>query len=175
MTRWALSEIPERFLPSVKRQVAKPPLRLVSTVTPQERVFHGKHSGRLPGAKDLKPRRRLGRKAPSNPVGRLLWQIEALGLPIPVREKRFHPTRKWRFDLAWEAGTPRVPGEVGIAMEIDGVTPEGGRHQRIAGYNEDARKINEATLMGWLVFRVTPAMVKSGEAVRILERVFENG
>ena len=23
------------------------------------------------------------------------------GLPVPIPEYRFHPTRKWRFDYAW--------------------------------------------------------------------------
>jgi very-short-patch-repair endonuclease len=72
------------------------------------------------------------------------------------REVRFCE-RHWRFDFV-VTGTK-------IAIEIEGVTHEGGRHQRIKGYMEDARKYNEATLLGWRVFRFTPGMVHSGEAI----------
>ena len=31
----------------------------------------------------------------------LVDQIMSTNLPAPIREHRFHETRKWRFDLAW--------------------------------------------------------------------------
>jgi len=108
--------------------------------------------------------KRLPRRAPKDPVGRLLWHIDVLRLPPPEREYEFHPTRRWRFDLAWP--------EKRIALEVEGVTAEGGRHQRIAGYGEDCRKYNAAQLEGWTVLRFTQVMVKRGEAIRALERIF---
>ncbi len=71
-------------------------------------------------------------------------------LPEAVPEFRFHPTRKWRFDWAWP--------DQKIALEIEGGTHNGGRHVRGKGYEEDVRKYNAATLMGWKVYRATTGM-----------------
>lgn len=90
-------------------------------------------------------------------------QIKAAKLPVPVREFRFHETRKWRFDFAWP--------EHLISLEIDGATWTGGRHTRGSGYEADAEKLNEAAVLGWRVFRATRGMVKSGYALRLLESV----
>lgn len=62
-----------------------------------------------------------------------------------VREHRFHPIRKWRFDFA--------DVENKIAVEIDGGVFIQGRHSRGAGYRSDAEKFNAAAVLGWRVFR----------------------
>lgn len=90
-------------------------------------------------------------------------QIKGSELPVPVREFRFHPSRKWRFDFAFV--------DQMIALEIDGATWTGGRHTRGSGYEEDCEKLNEAAALGWRVFRATRGMVKSGYALRLLESV----
>lgn len=90
-------------------------------------------------------------------------QIRAAGLPVPVREHRFHPSRRWRFDFAWP--------EHMVSLEIDGATWTGGRHTRGSGYHADCEKLNEAAALGWRVFRATSSMVKSGYALRLLEAV----
>jgi hypothetical protein len=92
-------------------------------------------------------------------------QIQAVGLPKPEHEFRFHPTRRWRFDMAWAMGF------FAIAVEIDGGSFVNGRHNRPVGFAKDLEKLNAATEMGWRVFRFTPAMVKSGYAVKLLQRV----
>jgi hypothetical protein len=81
-----------------------------------------------------------------------------------VREHRFAPPRRWRFDVAW-------PDRL-FAVEVDGGVWTCGRHVRGKGFEADCRKLNEAALMGWRVLRVTPAMVKSGEALALVEREF---
>lgn len=75
----------------------------------------------------------------------------------PAREFPFAVGRKWRFDFAWP--------EQKIAAEIDGGSWSGGRHSRGKGFEEDCRKLNQAALLGWRVFRFTPAMVHSGTAI----------
>ncbi|WP_320980025.1 hypothetical protein [Bacteroides sp.] len=65
-----------------------------------------------------------------------------------VKEYKFHPTRKWRFDYA-------IP-EHKIALEVEGGIWTGGRHTRAQGFLGDIEKYNTATLMGWRVFRTTP-------------------
>lgn len=71
-------------------------------------------------------------------------------LPAPVREYRFHPTRRWRFDYAW------VPQK--LALEIDGgrYAFAGGRHATDA----DHEKLNMAAALGWRVLHVTPQAMR---------------
>jgi very-short-patch-repair endonuclease len=92
----------------------------------------------------------------------LLGQLQAAGLPTPERELTFHPQRQWRFDLAWPAAM--------VAVEIDGGIWSAGRHVRPKGYEDDARKCNEAAVAGWTVLRVTGGMVKSNETRQLIER-----
>jgi very-short-patch-repair endonuclease len=67
---------------------------------------------------------------------------EAVGWSYtPVREHKFHPTRRWRFDFAWPS--------IKLAVEIDGR----GRHHTVAGFRADCEKINEAIKLGWRVLR----------------------
>src|SRR3970040_1770915 len=80
-------------------------------------------------------------------------------------EYRFHPTRKWRCDYAW----PHAK----IALEIEGGVWVGGRHTSSSGFTKDMEKYNEAGLLGWRIFRVTPQQVKNGQAIVLLERIFE--
>lgn len=100
-------------------------------------------------------------------TGMLLWQLKALDLPAPQAEFRFDEHRKWRFDLAWPIATPP------LAVEIEGLTHEGGRHQRIEGFNADCRKYLAAIVAGWTVVRVTPDMIHKGEAIIALEQLLK--
>lgn len=115
--------------------------------------------GLLPSA----PKRRKARQGESPLVASLLRQIASAGLPAPVQEHRFHPIRKWRFDLAWP--------ERMIAVEVDGGVWSGGRHTRGAGFVADCEKTNEATAMGWRVFRFPTPRVSDGTAIAMLRRV----
>lgn len=63
------------------------------------------------------------------------------GIARPVREFRFHPVRKWRFDFAWP--------QIKLAIEIDGR----GRHQTVVGQRSDCEKANEALKMGYRIIR----------------------
>lgn len=87
-------------------------------------------------------------------------QIALAGLPRPIVQHRFHPTRRWRFDFAWP--------DYGLAVEVDGGIWTRGRHTRGAGYREDCIKLNEAVLLGWRVLRVTPDMVTDGQALQYI-------
>ena len=83
---------------------------------------------------------------------------------MPVPEYRFHPVRRWRFDLAWPA--------LLLAVEVDGGTWVSGRHTRGAGYERDCEKLNAAVLLGWRVLRFTTGQVTSGQALTVLSRPF---
>lgn len=66
-------------------------------------------------------------------------------IPLPAREFRFHPTRKWRFDFAWT--------DLKLAVEIDGGSFVGGGHNRGAQQAKDYDKMNAAVSLGWRVLR----------------------
>ena len=77
------------------------------------------------------------------------------GIPAPVRELRFSPTRKWRFDLAWPAYM--------LAVEVEGGGYVEGRHGRGSGIEDDCEKISEAVALGWSVMRITPRQFERAE------------
>jgi very-short-patch-repair endonuclease len=90
----------------------------------------------------------------------MLWMLRVEGL-LPVKtEYRFHPKRKWRFDIAYP--------EHHLAIELEGGIYTGGRHVTGTGFAGDLEKMNQATLRGWRVLRFTREMVESGEAVSLV-------
>lgn len=91
----------------------------------------------------------------------LEMHIKALKLPPLIREYRFHPERRWRFDLA----SPKFL----LAIEIDGGTWTYGRHSRGTGIANDCEKYNEALLLNWRILRVTPQMITDGRAIKWYE------
>ena len=97
----------------------------------------------------------------------LALQIEASDLPLPEREYRFHPTRKWQLDFAWLLEM--------VAAEVEGGTWSQGRHVRGAGFDGDCIKYAEAWRLGWTVFRFTRRMVENGSAIRYLQLALEKG
>ncbi len=92
--------------------------------------------------------------------------LEAAGLPAPIREYRFAPPRRWRFDYAWPAHR--------LALEVEGGTWSGGRHVRGKGYERDCEKYNAAALLGWKVLLVTTGMIRDGRALALLEEAFSS-
>lgn len=92
----------------------------------------------------------------------MLQAIHDVGLPEPVAEYAFAPSRRWRFDFAWPAAR--------VAVECEGGTWSEGRHVRGDGFERDCVKYNEAALAGWLVLRFTSGQVHSGEAIGFVER-----
>lgn len=78
-----------------------------------------------------------------------------------VKEYKFHPERRWRFDYA-------IP-EHKIALEVEGGVWTQGRHTRPQGFLGDIEKYNAATLMGWRVFRTTPTDLYRMSTVNMLK------
>lgn len=72
-------------------------------------------------------------------------------------EYRFHPVRKWRFDVAFP--------EAMVAVEIEGGVWSYGRHNRAATFLRDMEKYNEATMAGWSILRYAWKDVESGAIV----------
>ncbi len=87
------------------------------------------------------------------------------GLPVPVSEYKFHPTRKWRFDYAWP--------ELKIALEVEGGVWSGGRHTSGKGFTADMEKYNAAVASGWAVLRVVPTKLMVLSTVVMLRQVVD--
>lgn len=83
-----------------------------------------------------------------------------------TREHQFHPDRKWRFDFAITGhGQP-------TAIEIEGGIWNRGAHVRGAHFESDARKYNQAVLLGWRVLRFSTQMVERAEDKAFLAELF---
>lgn len=78
-----------------------------------------------------------------------------------VKEYKFHPVRKWRFDYA-------IPKHK-IALEVEGGVWTGGRHTSSTGFLKDMEKYNTATSMGWRVFRTTPNDLYKSKTLNMLK------
>jgi very-short-patch-repair endonuclease len=75
-------------------------------------------------------------------------------------EYRFHPTRKWRFDVAFLSEK--------VAVEIEGGVWQYGRHNRASGFLKDLEKYNEAAMLGWRVIRTPWEWLEDGSIVPVI-------
>ena len=94
-------------------------------------------------------------------------QMKALGLPIPEKEYRFAPPRRWRADYFF-ANQVRP-----LAVEVEGGLYSGGRHVRGKGAENDMAKYNEMSIMGISLLRFTPQQVEKGEAAQKIREFFD--
>ena len=89
---------------------------------------------------------------------------QTLGIEC-VREHRFHPTRRWRFDYAFPACR--------VAVEIDGGVWTYGRHNRASGYLADMEKFNEAAALGWIILKFTPQEQFRAKTLELIKKALE--
>jgi hypothetical protein len=99
------------------------------------------------------------------------------GIPAPVFEFKFHPERKWRFDLAWTDSeyhhtTHFEPGYVPrpVAIEVQGGIWSGGRHNRGAAMLKEWEKLNEAAAMGWRIMYCQPSDLCTVQFATLIKR-----
>lgn len=90
---------------------------------------------------------------------------KAKGLPTPVAEYRFHPTRKWRMDWAWP--------EHRVAIEVDGGVWVRGAHGRGTGIVRDQEKGREAAALGWRIIRCQPKELLTASIIDALTRALK--
>jgi hypothetical protein len=90
------------------------------------------------------------------------WKIEP-----PVREHRFHDSRKWRFDFAWVEMQLAVEIEGGTRMSTGNGYSKGHAHPE--RFESDCMKYNAAAMMGWFVLRFTSDMVRDGRMLATLQ------
>lgn len=86
------------------------------------------------------------------------------GFTRPTPEYKFHPDRKWRFDLAWP--------EDKVAIEFQGGAWVKGAHTRGKHFEADCEKFSVAATMGWRLLLCTYDQVKRGELFLWIEAIF---
>lgn len=92
--------------------------------------------------------------------------LAALHLPIPEKEYRFHPKRKWRIDWAFVDAKLAIEQEGGVWCQ--------GRHTRGSGFVRDIEKYNSLAVMGWSLLRFTPRQIITGECYGVIKEWFIN-
>lgn len=111
---------------------------------------------KLTGKRTSKPKKTTV-KVKKTPKGlkHIMSVLDANGIKY-VTEHRFHPVRKWRFDIAII--------DKKIAVEYEGLMSSKSRHTTITGYVKDCEKYNNAQILGWCVFRYTAMNYKDIES-----------
>ncbi|MHB1023354.1 MAG: endonuclease domain-containing protein [Acidobacteriaceae bacterium] len=94
----------------------------------------------------------------------LALHIRASKLPAPIREFRFSE-RKYRADFAWP--------ENKLLVEVNGGTWVKSGHSSGKGIARDYEKSNLAQRLGFVMLHFTGEMVKSGEAIKLIEEFFK--
>lgn len=100
----------------------------------------------------------------------LIDSLRLMQLPLPEAELKFHPERKWRFDLHWQHLGAKLACEIegGTWMRTGNGYSRGHAHPE--RFESDCEKYSEAALLGWCVIRVTPKMIQEGKAVDLIQR-----
>lgn len=71
-------------------------------------------------------------------------------LKIPFKtETKFHPKRRFRFDISFQINSLK------IAVEYEGIMSKKARHTSVTGYTNDCTKYNLAQISGYIVLRYT--------------------
>jgi len=96
----------------------------------------------------------------------LLFQLRLLKIEVD-HEFCFAPPRKWRADYRVRDSRVLVEFEGGLFAK----GKQG--HSSVTGILRDIEKYNTAALLGWLVIRVTPKHVVSGEALKWIEQAVD--
>jgi len=81
------------------------------------------------------------------------------------REYRFHPVRKWQFDIALVG--------LKIAIEYEGGIWTNGGHNRGVIYADNCDKYNAAQLDGWIVLRYTAESIRKRGCKGVVDDIRE--
>jgi hypothetical protein len=95
----------------------------------------------------------------------LFFERQARLRPRSKRPSGLYFSRQWLFDFLFAGKT---------VLEVEGGIWVGGGHNRPSGFSKDVEKYNAASEEGYTVYRATPAMVRSGEAADLMERVLKS-
>lgn len=86
----------------------------------------------------------------------------SLDLPEAVKQYRFSPSRRFKFDRCYM--------DQKVAIELDGGVYSGGAHVRGKGYESNREKDNLAIELGWVVLHYTSKQLRS-DPVGVVEQI----
>lgn len=89
-------------------------------------------------------------------------QLSLVGIQVE-REFVFAPPRKWRSD--WRI----VDTKILIEFEGGLFQKRAAGHSSVSGILRDVQKYNAAAIAGWIVIRITPKFIPTGEALKWVE------
>mgnify|MGYP000273483790 CR=1 FL=1 len=135
--------------------------------SPKEQLKEAKRAARkrepTEAEKQIKEEKRKARSERKKARRRRFCEmLRERGLPCPEPEHRFHDTRKWRIDYAWE--------EEKVALEVEGGVWTRGRHTRGSGFLKDVEKYNEVALHGFVLIRTVPDDLLTEDTLDLVER-----
>ena len=90
----------------------------------------------------------------------LVQQMAAAGLPIPIREYKHIPGRRFRLDFCW-------PG-LSFGVEVQGMA-----HRIKEKFEVDIEKRMLGLLAGWTIAEVSGKTIRSGQAVKWIATLIE--
>lgn len=104
-------------------------------------------------------RRPRKKRPPVDLAETLHRQLLLAGITGFQREYQFHPTRRWRLDLA--------ATDIRLGVECEGVGARGkpGRHQLTQHLHANTEKHSALAAMGWRLVRVTGRQIQTGHAL----------
>lgn len=120
---------------------------------------------------------RRARRERRSPEDEFALQVQANGLPEPLREFHFakHIGRRWRSDFCWPAPWMLIVEIEGLVVRrINGQVVVMGRHASITGFREDAIKYASAAVFGYQVLRFEQGQVKDRTAIEYTMRVLHS-
>jgi very-short-patch-repair endonuclease len=88
------------------------------------------------------------------------WEQHGFAASDLTPELKFHPTRRWRFDIAFPS--------LKVAVELDGF---GFGHQSKGQRRKDNEKSNAAAELGWTLLRYTSAELVRSRIADTVEQV----
>lgn len=97
----------------------------------------------------------------------LALQLRVGGLDQGLKREYTFSTRKWRLDFAYPINK--------LGIEVHGGTYVHGAHSRGERQHKDFEKHNALVLLGWRVLVFDTVMVRSGEALRVIEEALRTG
>lgn len=161
---------------NVQEAARKKPAVFVQSASGNESWYEDAPSQPIitPAEKDILNRMNAQKETGSVRLVLDFWASE--GVPRPVVEFLFHPTRNWRFDFAW----PRIQFEGrfgresgGVYLEVQGGIFVQGRHTRGAALLKEWEKLNEATILGWRPLFCQPKELLTVKLTQTIKRALK--
>jgi hypothetical protein len=103
--------------------------------------------------------------------------LDSFGLPPPIPEYKFCPTRGWKSDYAYPDKHLLLEVEGGLYVQKK-VNKKGevyyskGAHGSLSGMQRDIEKYSEAACLGYRIIRVQPDDLLTTKTMKLIKRAY---